>query len=202
MRAKVSQRTLYNAFNNKDRLVALSIREAYDEYQRFITYKTGPATVAGIVERTLSTNRRNLKIKNYTKAIVTIYFSPTTPADIWYTIQEMAIVGWKETLPALRKTGILRSWVDVESFSAQIGNLQYSVINDWCQGRLSDQEYLFSILTATLTFFMGAVSGPYHEEAASILEMMHKTGTLPLMFSELSKTLESRPTKVRSKNLL
>ena len=85
-RADVAQRTFYNAYESKDRLIALAIREAYDDFQKFISYRTDPTTLEGVIDRTLSTNRRNFKVRNYTKAIVSIYFSPTTSDDIWRTI--------------------------------------------------------------------------------------------------------------------
>lgn len=178
-RAEVAQRTFYNAFGSKDRLIAMAIRDAYDEFQRFISFKTDPATVAGIVDRTLSTNRRNFKIRHYTQAVTAIYFAPSTPEDMWRAIQDMAVAGWKDWLRTLQSRNEMRPWVNVDVFSNQLANLQYSIINDWGLGRLSDEEYLPAMLEGTLTHALGALTGVPHREAEKILEDYHATGQLP-----------------------
>lgn len=178
-RAEVAQRTFYNAFSSKDRLIALAIRDAYDEFQKFISYRTDAQTVAGIVDRTLSTNRRNFKIKNYTKAVATIYFAPSTPDDIWYAIQDMAIAGWRDWLALLRSRGELNDWIDIDIFANHMANLQYSIINDWSCDRISDDDYLRAMLHGTLTYALGAIKGAPYREAEAILMEAHKTNTLP-----------------------
>lgn len=178
-RAEVAQRTFYNAFSSKDRLIALAIRDAYDEFQKFISYRTDAQTVAGIVDRTLSTNRRNFKIKNYTKAVATIYFAPSTPKDIWYAIQDMAIAGWRDWLALLRGRDELSEWIDIEIFANHMANLQYSIINDWSCDRLSDEDYLRAMLHGTLSHALGAIKGAPHREAEAILTEAHRTNSLP-----------------------
>lgn len=178
-RAEVAQRTFYNAFSSKDRLIALAIRDAYDEFQKFISYRTDAQTVAGIVDRTLSTNRRNFKIKHYTKAVATIYFAPTTPKDIWYAIQDMAVAGWRDWFTLLRSRGELNEWIDIEVFANQLANLQYSTINDWSCDRLSDEEYLRAMLHGTLTYALGAIKGAPRQEAENILKETDRSGALP-----------------------
>jgi AcrR family transcriptional regulator len=178
-RAEVAPRTFYNAFSSKDRLIALAIRDAYDEFQRFISFKTDPATVAGIVDRTLSTNRRNFKIRHYTQAVTSIYFASSTPEDICRAIQDMAVAGWRDWLRMLKSRGEMKAWVNIDLFCNQLANLQYSIINDWCLGRTPDDDYLAAMLEGTLTHAMGAITGaPYHE-AEEILVAFNDTGQLP-----------------------
>jgi AcrR family transcriptional regulator len=178
-RADVAQRTFYNAYASKDRLIALAIREAYDEYQRFVSYRTDPTSIEGAIDRTLSTNRRNFKVRNYTKAIVSIYFSPGTSKDIWMTIQDMAQVGWRDWLEHLKSQGHLKGWADPARVASELANLQYSLINDWCLERISDEEYLPSIFTATLTFLIGATTEEISVQAEKMLHAFHETGHLP-----------------------
>ncbi|MEQ8958040.1 MAG: helix-turn-helix domain-containing protein, partial [Coleofasciculus sp. C2-GNP5-27] len=67
-RASVAQKTLYNAFQNKDRLVVLAIREAYDDFHKYTNYTTDRNTVAGILDRAVALNRQNMRVPNYIKA--------------------------------------------------------------------------------------------------------------------------------------
>ena len=91
-RADVAQRTLYNAFHDKDRIIALAIRQAYDEVNQFIRYRTSADTLEGIVDRLISVNQRNLRAPHYTRAVTSIYFALNTSTDIWNALREMVFL--------------------------------------------------------------------------------------------------------------
>ena len=178
-RADVAQRTFYNAYESKDRLIALAIREAYEDFQKFISYRTDPFSLEGVIDRTLSTNRRNFKVRNYTKAIVSIYFSSTTSNDIWETIQDMTQRGWADWFKILKERGSFKEWAEPGRVANEMANLQYSIINDWCLGRLPDEEYLSALFTATLTLLIGATKGELVDQAEEMLLTFHVTGKFP-----------------------
>lgn len=178
-RADVAQRTFYNAYESKDRLIAIAIREAFDDFQQFISYKTDATTLEGLIDRTISTNRRNFKVRNYTKAIVSIYFSSSTSKDIWITIQDMAQAGWLDWLETLKSRGLLKEWVIPGRVANEIANIQYSIINDWCLERLDDDEFLPALFTATLTLLIGATKAEISSQAEDMLITFHETGELP-----------------------
>lgn len=177
--AEVAQRTLYNAFHNKDRVIALAIREAYDEFNEHVRYRTDENTLDGVLDRTIAINRRNFRVRNYTKAVVSIYFGANTPKDVWETLRDMsvnAIHGW---LQAMRARDELRPWVDAYHFSTTMANVQYSVINDWCLGRLSDDEYLPRLAESMLLLLVGAVQGEVRDAAVRYLIDMRQSGDVP-----------------------
>ncbi|MEH6757429.1 MAG: TetR/AcrR family transcriptional regulator [Parasphingorhabdus sp.] len=178
-RADVAQRTFYNAYESKDRLIALAIREAYDDFQKFISYRTDPFSLEGVIDRTLSTNRRNFKVRNYTKAIVSIYFSSTTSNDIWKTIQDMTQTGWADWFKVLKEQGLFKEWAEPDRVANEMANLQYSIISDWCLGRLPDEEYLSALFTATLTILIGATKGEVADKAEEMLQTFHISCKLP-----------------------
>src|ERR1700759_1334726 len=74
-RAGVAKRTLYNAFQSKERLIAAAIQQYFDEYASRITYSTEEATLERILERLIVVARRNMAIRNYTRALMNVYFS-------------------------------------------------------------------------------------------------------------------------------
>ena len=88
-RAGVVQRTLYNAFHSKDRIIALAIWNAYEEAHRKTRYKTAPDTIEGVIDRMYSVNRRNLRTPNYARAIVQLYFAQGLGEDILEALRAM-----------------------------------------------------------------------------------------------------------------
>ncbi|NML94523.1 TetR/AcrR family transcriptional regulator [Novosphingobium olei] len=178
-RAEVAQRTLYNAFHTKDRVIALAIREAYDAYNDHVRYRTEPHTLDGMLDRTIAINRRNFRVRNYTRAVVAIYFAPGTPRDVWETLRDMSVgwvTGWVE---ALKARGDLQPWVSAEHFATTMANLQYATINNWTLGRLSDVEYLPHLIERMLLLLIGAVRGQVREEARTHLIEIKRTGQIP-----------------------
>ncbi|MFC4296265.1 TetR/AcrR family transcriptional regulator [Novosphingobium tardum] len=191
MRADVAQRTLYNAFQNKDRLIAFAIREAFDEYSTFVRDRTDPDALSGYVGRTIAINRRNFRVRNYTRAVCAIYFAPSTPRDVWETLQDMSLRGslsWLE-----RRQDCISPWIDREHFTHSMANVQYSTINDWCLGRLSDAEYLPRLAENMLLMLVGAVQGPLALEASAMLDDLARTGS----FTQSPEVLLTPPAEPR-----
>lgn len=178
-RADVAQRTLYNAFHNKDRIIALAIWHTYQEAHLDISYQTDPCTIQGIVNRLIMVNRRNLRSPNYARAVMAIYFSPSTSNDIWEALREMVFLNQRRWLVRLREEGLLQDWADVDEVAADLANLEYSVINDWAQGRLDDSQYLFRLVKAFLNYAAGVTCGTERETACQMLRDMAETKTLP-----------------------
>ncbi len=190
-RAGVAQRTLYNAFQNKDRLIALAIREAFDEFQAYVRTGTDPGSLSGLITRTIAINRRNFRVRNYTKAVCAIYFAPTTPRDVWQTLQDMSLRANGEWLQ--RRRADIHPWIDLDHFAHSMANVQYATINDWCLGRLTDDEYLPRLAENMLLLIIGAVHGDLANEAADYLEAIKRTGDVNLVASPIADPPRTEP---------
>jgi AcrR family transcriptional regulator len=177
-RAGVAQRTLYNAFHNKDRIVALAITEAYEDFQRRTTYTTFPDTLDGTLQRMVAVNERNFEARSYTKAITALYFSPNTSGDIIRSLQDMAfnLHGW---LDRVQKSKQFASWVRRDELELTFVNAQYATINDWVRGRIADEDYLRRLVETVLIIAVGATCGPTQRQAIRILKKIRATGRLP-----------------------
>lgn len=173
-KAGVAQRTLYNAFQNKDRLIAFAIREAFEEFQAYVSTSTDATSVSGLLTRTLAINRRNFRVRNYTKAVCAIYFAPTTPRDVWQTLQDMSLRGNRAWLD--RHSNSINGWIDINHFADSMANVQYATINDWCLGRLPDEEYLPRLAENMLTLLAGALHGDVAKEVGLHLDEIRRTG--------------------------
>lgn len=177
--ADVAQRTLYNAFHSKDRLIAYAIRQAYEDINSYIGYRTSADTVEGIIDRLISVNRRNLKARNYTLAVTSIYFSTTSGEDIWKALREMAFLNLRQWLNRLHADGELQEWVNLEELPGTFANLEYSVINDWARGLIPDEDYLRRLVTAVLSLAAGVTRGATAERTHQMLMEIARTGKVP-----------------------
>jgi AcrR family transcriptional regulator len=169
-RANVAQRTLYNAFLNKDRIIALAIREAYDEANVRTRYETSPTTLDGILDRLISINQRNFKAKNYTKAVAALYFSPTTSEDIVRSLRDMAFFNLRLWLDQVELQNEFSPWVRRQELELNLVNTEYSVINDWARGLIADEDYIRRLLESILIITVGATLGRTREHAVRNLE--------------------------------
>ena len=178
-RADVAQRTLYNAFYNRDRIMALAIREAYEDVNRYMRYRTSAETMEGIVDRLISVNTRNLRARNYTQAVAAIYFSSAASHDIWIAMREMVDINLRQWLDRLVREDLLEDWVRVDELANEIANIEYATINDWAQGRIPDEDYVRRLITGVLTHVVGALKGEDKATALSMLRQIRTTGQLP-----------------------
>jgi AcrR family transcriptional regulator len=177
--AKVAQRTLYNAFQNKDRIVALAIREAYEEVNRRTRYKTSADTLSGILDRLISVNKRNFRARNYTRAVAAIYFSPGSSDDVVRALQEMAFLNLRRWLKRVEEDGELAPWIVREELEVHLVNAEYATINDWARDRIPDRDYLRRLVESVLLITAGATIGRTHTEAVKWLKELKATGKVP-----------------------
>ncbi|NLR73212.1 TetR/AcrR family transcriptional regulator [Novosphingobium sp. ERN07] len=177
--ADVAQRTLYNAFQSKDRLIALAIREAYEDVNRYIRYRTEVDTLNGIIDRLIAVNTRNLRARNYTKAVVSLYFSPSISPDVWNALRSMVFLNLRQWLDRLHREGGLQPWINVEIAAGDFANIEYATINDWAVGRLTDEQYIPRLVNAVLSYALGILKGEERAMAAAMMEQLHATGKLP-----------------------
>jgi AcrR family transcriptional regulator len=177
-RADVAPRTLYNAFLNKERLIAIAIQDAYEDFNRKMKYKTAADTLVGMLDRLMTVNRRNFNARNYTRAVAALYFSGTTHHDIWEALQQMAFANLKPWLARLDREDLLEPWVDTAEIASTFANIEYSTINDWAQGRIANADYLGRLVGNFLTLVVGIARGEVLEEARRHLATLHETGGL------------------------
>jgi AcrR family transcriptional regulator len=180
-RAGVAKRTLYNAFQTRERMIAIAIQEYFDEYVKRIRYVNPVGTLMHNVERMVSVINRNRQIRNYIRAIMALYFSPEADADIWQAMHGMATrsnLEWMRTLQANRQ---LQPWIDAERLADDIVRLEYATINAWAQGQLADDAIIPQLLQNYLTFVAGATRGAARKEIEALLREIHTHGVARLV---------------------
>ena len=175
-RAGVAKRTLYNAFQTREQMIAIAIGEYFQDYIDRIPYTAAPGTLQRNVERLVSVSRRNLKIRNYIRAIMSIFFSPEADSGIWRTMQGMATRPTLEWLSNLATRRQLQPWVEPDCLAEDLVRLEYAVVNDWSLGRIADEELTHHLLLSFLTFMAGATRGAANAEIREAIGHLETDG--------------------------
>lgn len=175
-RSHVALRTLYNAFHSKERLIAIAIREAYDDLQGRVSYRTETDTLEGIIDRLQFINRRNLRYRNYTKAVASLYFAPDLSEDIWQALRHMVYRNLLQWLKRVAAEGDLKPGVELDELAALFANVEYSIMNDWAQGRIADKDFIRRLELAVLQTATGAMRGEAARKAQEMIERIAASG--------------------------
>lgn len=175
-RAGVAKRTLYNAFQTRERMIAAAIQEYFEEYVSRITFTQPSGTLLHNLERMISVVQRNRRIPNYIRAIMSLYFSPEVDEDIWLAMHSIATRqnrAWIENLAAGKQ---LQAWVEVDTLVDDLVRLEYAMINDWARGRIPDDAIIVRLITSYLTLIHGAVRGAARKEVEAMLKDIAERG--------------------------
>lgn len=171
-RADVAKRTLYNAFQTRERLVAAAIQEYFLEYLSQLTFKHKPGTLQRNIERIVAVGRRNRKIRNYIRAIMTVYFSPDVNIEIWQAMNSVAVESNLEYIQNLKRRRQLQPWIDPDALAHDIVRFEYATIHDWARGLLPDDALLPRLVTGYLTLMLGATRGSARADIETELKNM------------------------------
>jgi len=187
-RAGVAKRTLYNAFQTRERMIATAIQEYFDEYVSRIVYSSPPGTMQHNLERMISVVQRNRKIRNYIKAIMALYFSSDVDRDIWTAMHSPAIHHNKQWIEALDATKQLQPWVQVDKLVDDLVRFEYATINDWAQGRIPDDEVIVRLVSSYLSCLLGSLKGAARKEVEALIKDIAERGMDALPMSPKTKT--------------
>lgn len=179
-RAGVAKRTLYNAFQTRERMIAAAIQEYFEEYISHITFTQPPGSLRHNLEWMMLVVQRNRRIPNYIRAIMALYFSPDVDEDIQLAMHSIASRhhrAWIETLEAGRQ---LQPWVAVGTLVDDLVRLEYAVINDWARGRIDDDAITLHLITSCLSFMLGALKGTARKEVEAMLKDIAENGDAAL----------------------
>jgi AcrR family transcriptional regulator len=158
-RAEVAKRTLYNAFQSKERLVAAAIHQYFEDYASRISYTSPDQTLERLIERLIVVARRNLEIRNYTRALMNIYHAHDVDPDIRDAIYSIAAESHEPWIRRLHSKRQLQPWIDVDELVSSLVTFRYGLANAWAEGRLEDDAFILNLLRGFLTFMAGATRG-------------------------------------------
>ncbi|BAV63659.1 TetR/AcrR family transcriptional regulator [Sphingobium cloacae] len=175
-RAGVAKRTLYNAFQTRERMIAAAIQEYFDDFVSRISYSSEPGTLQHNLERMISVVQRNRKIRNYIRAIMSLYFSSDVDHDIWAAMHSPAMHHNRQWISALEAKRHLQPWVKVDSLVDDIVRFEYATINDWAQDRIPDDEIIVRLVSGYLSCMLGSLRGAARKEVDALIKDIGERG--------------------------
>lgn len=173
-RAGVAKQTLYYAFGSKDEVVAAAILDYFEEYEAAIPYRAAPGSLDRLIERIVGIGRRNLRIRNYVAALITIYYGRSP--DLWQAMHEVSSRPHRAAVDALDGAGALLPWVDPATLAEMMVGQTILVANAWIQGRVADADMIDRMAMAVLTELAGSVRPAVRSSVEHTLGRIAKDG--------------------------
>jgi TetR/AcrR family transcriptional regulator, cholesterol catabolism regulator len=189
-RAGVAKRTLYNAYQTKERMIALAIKEYFENYADAVPF-TGPVgSIKRNIDRIIFIYERNRNPRNYSRALAAIYFSPEVDRDLLFTMHQMTVEANLEWIMSYKAKRQLHPWIDAVTLANDIVRTEYALLNDWCRSVIPDEEIIHHHVRACLTIAAGATRGEARREIEDLLQRYHES---PLALSGASSSSANRP---------
>lgn len=169
-RADVAQRTLYNAFGSKDRIVGLAIQENYLEQVARMKFATAPDTMEGVIERLARVCMHFGRQRNYLKAVMDLYFAPAVHKDTIAMMRELSYANVRPWLQRLEQRRQLSSFLSREQIEGDMTDLAFAVMRKWTIGEIGVARMADEAVRGFLVLTAGATTGEAQARALRTLE--------------------------------
>jgi AcrR family transcriptional regulator len=168
-RADVAQRTLYNAFGSKDRIVGLAIQDNYLEQVARMKFTTTADTMEGVMERTARVCIHFGRQRNYLKAVMDLYFSPTAHKDTINMMRELSYANVRPWLDQLAQRKELNTCLTREQIEGDMTDLAFAVMRKWTIGDIGVTRMAEEAVRGFLVLTVGATTGEAQSRALQAL---------------------------------
>ena len=168
-RASVAPHTIYKAFGSKERLIALALRHQFESFSTKHPLKYPKRTLEGALERVIVGHATMLSMKEYVKAVTSIYFSLTADEELRQAASYNVILTLLPWMMALHKQGCLREGVTPETVVDLILRLKFAITLGWSRDSISDDEFLDGKIFAVLSVSAGLTCGAGYDEVNDYL---------------------------------
>lgn len=190
-RANVAKRTIYNAFQSKEHLVATVISRLFANFATQVEYVHAVDTLDGMIERLIRGARRNKKMRNFMRALMNIYFSTDLDPEMRQVVRQVAGGAHEAWVKTISQKGDLQPWADEETLIDMLISLRYAAVHAWLEKIMKDDYLEKNVTVGYLKVLAGATRGETHAEIMGALEnidaKMESFEKLPL--AELSPIL-------------
>jgi AcrR family transcriptional regulator len=155
-RSEVASATLYNIYGNKETLVASAVSELFEQQLEKSSHAAGVG-LEGALHRIEWIADEILRMPEYTRAMVTVYFSTTADSTVRDLLRSMTAENYKRMLERFRDAGELLPWVDSDLIAYEIANQEYAGVHNWAIGRVPSEQ-LAARQKYTLLLTLGAIT--------------------------------------------
>lgn len=168
-RSGVSLRTLYNAFGSKEVLILAAIRQYYDKFLVAVTEQRNPYDFETVIDTAVALNLRNLQIRPYLAAVVSLYFSSQSGPEVRVELRRVGAGFFRPWLDVARARRQLRDGVDTHRVIANLAALQFAVNQEWLADDIDGAALLPVLLEAVYTYLAGVTQGEAGQRVEELL---------------------------------
>lgn len=158
-RADVSTKTIYNAFESKENVIALAIQTYFLQFFTHIRFDEADTSFEGAFGRQVTSTLRDLDVPNYMRAVTMLYFSATLEQSIRTVLIDLATRSWVAWLHKVEDQRELQPSVIVRELLNDLSNIQYACIQEWSSGSIDNELFVIRSLSSVLMLLMGACTG-------------------------------------------
>lgn len=169
-RAEIAPKTLYNAFGNKDNVVASAIQEFISDTYKDVHFHFPASNIDGFLERQNRIHSRNQLLARYTKAIVSVYYASESANVIRTQIRTEGRRWHAAFTAAIEEEGCLLAGVTTDWISHLLLSNAFSVTKDWACGEIADEAFLDRIAETALMVIVGTTRGRVNQDARRWIE--------------------------------
>lgn len=169
-RAEIAPKTLYNAFGNKDNVVASAVQEFISDTYADAHFHFEASNIDGFLERQNRIHSRNQLLGRYTKAIVAVYYSSDSCNVIRTKIRTEAGRWHDAFTTAIEAEGGLQPGVTTEWISHLLCSNAFSITKDWACGDIPDEQFLDRVAETALMVLVGTTRGRVNQDARRWIE--------------------------------
>lgn len=173
-RAGVAQRTLYNAFGSKDRIVGLAIQDNYLEQVSRMKFASAPDTMEGVIERTARVCMHFGRQRNYLKAVMDLYYAPTAHKETITMMRELSYANTRPWLQQVAQRDQINPSLSLEQIENDVTDLAFSVMRKWAIGDFGVARMADEAVRGFLVLVIGATTGDAQARALRTLAQRTK----------------------------
>lgn len=160
-RANVAPRTLYNAFGDKEGIIARATEEHYADRFNSPKYWHKKITIKNIMYYIDKSVADILATREYARSMVAVYFSPNANEKVYLALKHTASRIIRLWIDMAIKNNMVEPWFPIESLPDRYANVFMTTIHDWLIGRIANEDLPHHVKIEFL-LTIGATLKPTH----------------------------------------
>lgn len=184
-RADVAQKTLYNAFGNKDGIISSAILQFVEELISASRDDEEHPSLQETLRYMIFINHRLLSIRSYLVVLVNINNSPNMDADVREIVHGLGRTPNLALGKVLEAAGELAPTITPDRFAERLTSFIFAAHTDWCVGYVADSEMIAWTCESYLIGYAGLTCGDAKKEAE---DWLHAIRTNSPQWTQLSSS--------------
>jgi len=169
-RAEVSQKTIYNNFGSKEGVMAAAVFESLKGFHESGPFHFEGNSLEGRLERLIKVRNRNLEVRAYAIALITIYNSTTLGREVRDAMRDASKLEMQQFAEHLEAQDCFAPGVTATAYLENNVLAGYALLTEWALGAIKDDDVVDRSAEIFLVLLAASTKGKFAEEARIWLE--------------------------------